>query len=44
MFDSYTDDQASDLEPCWSCGKVNCDCDEQYEQVRDEEMRNEDEL
>lgn len=23
----------------WLCGKVECDCDDQYEAVKDEEMR-----
>jgi len=22
----------------WACGKINCDCDEQYEQAREEEL------
>ena len=27
----------------WLCGKVDCDCDEQYEAWKDEEMRREEE-
>lgn len=27
--------------PHWACGKVDCDCDEQYEQLRDDIMQDE---
>lgn len=32
-------DQSEDttLDIHWGCGKVNCDCDEQYEQLKDYE-------
>lgn len=30
---SQTDEQKH-----WACGKVNCDCDEQYEALRDQEL------
>jgi hypothetical protein len=26
-------------EPCGICEKLNCDCDEQYEKFKDNEMR-----
>lgn len=28
-----------DNTPHWACGKVECDCDEQYEQLKDDQMR-----
>jgi hypothetical protein len=47
QFDSYTSDQMSETEPaddkCWACGKVNCTCDEDYMEAKDEEMRRADE-
>lgn len=29
-------------QPHWACGKIDCDCDEQYEQYKDQEMMAED--
>lgn len=47
MFDSYSDDKASEMEPdsdiCWCCKRIYCICDELYEIARDEEMRREEE-
>ena len=37
MFDSYTADKMSNLEPCQSCGKVDCDCDEQTMQAMEQD-------
>ncbi len=32
------EEETEEVEPHWACGKVNCDCDEQYDNWSDNQL------